>query len=173
MQHLKKTRPGLGWIKRSGASDEDLKDELLRVRREAESLAAQLTEAKARNAPDDTKDLAQGSETTSIVIDGTAFDIAWEQVIRSVLPQTFGAGAENRDIASALADLAREQHSAFREDPTLSRSSFGKVINQMVALGLIEGRANPPSPSVTMWVATPYGVKIGSRLVALRRREAW
>jgi DNA-binding MarR family transcriptional regulator len=55
----------------------------------------------------------------------------------------------------------------------LSRSSFGKVINQMVALGLIEGRPDPIHPRTTIWLATPYGIKEGSRLVALKRTPAW
>jgi hypothetical protein len=51
VQHLKKTRPGLGWTRNSTMSDEALKDELLRVRREVESLSLELVEARMRNAP--------------------------------------------------------------------------------------------------------------------------
>lgn len=80
-------------------------------------------------------------------------------------------------VASALASLAREKADrrgdsrAFADwaNPVLSRSSFGKVINQMVALGLIEGTPHPLSPAITMWRATPYGVQEGCRLVAVRR----
>jgi hypothetical protein len=181
VQHLKKTRPGLGWTRSSSISNEALKDELLRVRREMEMLSLELADAKQRSAPVGVEDLEQGSDRTSIVIEfsqfGTfSYDLTWEEIIRSLLPQTFGSGARSRDIASALASLAREVADRYGvrapdvwEGPVLSRNSFGKVINQMVALGLIEGRPHPLSAPETMWVATPYGIKEGSRLVALKR----
>lgn len=184
VQHLKKTRPGLGWTRSSTATDEALKDELLRVRREADTLNLELTEAKSRNAPVGVEELAQGSERTTIVIEfsesGTlTYYCSWEDVIRSVLPQTFGAGAEGRHIATALASMAREKGlpSGSRipgdwEDAVLSRSSFSTVMNQLVALGLVAGQPNALSPTVTMWHATAYGIREGSRLVAIKRGQS-
>ena len=183
VQHLKKTRPGVGWIKSTDATDDKLKDELLRARREMDSLNAELEQARRRNPPPGTEDLEHGQDRTSIVItfqsgEASSYEATWEDIIRSVLPQTFGVGADNDAVASALASLAREKADrrgdsrAFAdwENPVLSRSSFGKVINQMVALGLIEGVPNPLRVE-TLWRATPYGVQEGCRLVAIRRTK--
>jgi len=100
----------------------------------------ELAEARMRNAPTDVQGLEQGSDRTSIVIEfsqrgASTYDFTWEEIIRSVLPQTFGAGAGNRDIASALASLAREHAGrsgllapvVWDEEAVLSRSSSGKV----------------------------------------------
>lgn len=182
--HLKKTRPGVGWIKASEAADDKLKDELLRVRREMDSMGAELEQARRRNPPAGTEELASGQDRTSVVIEFSdrglsTYELAWEEIIRAVLPRTFGNGAETESVASALAWLARER--AAGQEPTrppsdwervvISPSSFGKIVNQMVALGLIEGTPHPGTPLATLWRATPYGVQEGCRLVAVRRKE--
>ncbi len=98
--------------------------------------------------------------------------------MRAVLPQTIGGGAPPESIAAAVANLV--QRETLRQTPALtgppglqhavlSRSDYGKVLNQMVALGLIEGRVDPTNPIATRWYATPYGVKTGSRLLAVKR----
>jgi hypothetical protein len=58
-----------GFDRNGTISDESLKDESLRVRREAEMLAVELPEAKARSAPDGVEYLEHGSDRTSIVIE--------------------------------------------------------------------------------------------------------
>jgi len=59
-----------------------------------------------------------------------------------------------------VADLASWQKIAIR-----------KVLNQMVALSLIEGRSDPANAMGTRWFATPYGIQAGLRLVAVRRAQ--
>lgn len=49
--------------------------------------------------------------------------------------------------------------------------SLGKVINQLVALGLIEA-SQPVASSPTIWRTTPYGAQQGCRQVAVRNRNA-
>jgi hypothetical protein len=185
VQHLKKTRPGVGWSKATEAADDALKDELLSVRREMDSLNAELEQARRRNPPAGAERLAQGPDQTSIVVnlsEGQTLTCAvtWEEVIRSVLPQTLGAGVDEQIIASTLISLARENVDPFDanpapvfwQDPIVPRTSFGTVMNQMVALGLIEGAPDPRNPAKTLWRATPYGVREGCRLVAVRREES-
>ena len=182
-QHLKKTRPAVGWIKASEAADDKLKDELLRVRREMESMSAELEQARRRNPPAGIEELAHGQDRTSIVIEFSGdrvstYELTWDDVIRAVLPRTLGNGAGDGSVASSLAWLAREgpdqqghrRPPADWEHPGVSPSSFATVINQMVALGLIEGMPDPDNPSVTRWFATPYGRQEGCRLVAVRRK---
>ena len=53
----------------------------------------------------------------------------------------------------------------------LDRSEYGKVMNQLVALGLVEARAHPLHPGETLWFATPFGLQTGSRMVAIRRDD--
>ena len=186
--HLKKTRPGVGWIRASEAADDKLKDELLRVRREMDSMSAELEQARRRNPPAGIEDLASGQDTTSIWIefpdgDISTFNLAWEDIIKAVLPQTFGAAVEDQVIASTLVALARENDEkklalgdfprppSDWKHPVVPRTSFGKVILQMVALGLIEGMPDPGKPSVTRWFATLYGRREGCRLLAERRKR--
>jgi hypothetical protein len=187
VQHLKKTRPGVGWIKATEAPDDKLKDELLRVRREMDSMSGELEQAKRRNPPAGVEELARGSDLTDVVIefpDGliATYELTWEEIIRTVLPRTFGAGADTPCFASMLASLAREKANKWWEDnhdpapfawqnPVVLYSSSGKVVNQMVALGLIEATRDPLDPEKTLWRATPYGAQEGCRLVAVRRKE--
>jgi hypothetical protein len=102
IQNLKKSHPGVGWIKGSEASDASLK-ETLELRRQVESLNAELDETKRRLVPAETDDLQQGSDgvNISVSIHGpeqstqqhTAF-LSWQEVFRVILPNTFGGGAE-------------------------------------------------------------------------------
>ncbi|MFN0169061.1 MAG: DUF4062 domain-containing protein [Bryobacteraceae bacterium] len=180
VQHLKRTRPAVGWTKATGSTDDKLKDELLQARREMAELARELEEVRRQNPPPGAEGLARGAELTTLAIEFPegkvcTFYVRWEQIIRSVLPQTLGAGADERTVASTLTSLARENFTvglssptpADWEHPILSRSSFGKVINQMLALGLIVGTQRPESPE-TIWRATPYGAQEGCRQVAER-----
>jgi hypothetical protein len=106
-----KIKPRVGWVRADLIPDEALKDELLRVRREVDALNVELADAKSRTAPIGTGELAQGTDRTTIVVDfsegGRAtYACAWQDIIRSILPQTFGAGAEERHIG-ALASAAQ------------------------------------------------------------------
>jgi len=181
IQHLKRTRPAVGWA-RVAETDERLKDELLRVRRELDEVKAGLEEARSHNEPAGTEDLAFGPEKMGIAVQSSygeilAFDATWEEIVRAVLPLTFGAGIEDHVIVGALVSVAREKAEQaqkpfpreFWEEPTVPRSLLSKVINQMVALGLIEATPHPLSPAVTLYRATPYGAREGCRLVAVRR----
>jgi hypothetical protein len=55
----------------------------------------------------------------------------------------------------------------------VSRSDYGKVLNQMVALGLVEGRSDPTDALGTRWFATPYGIQTGCRLLAVKHAQPW
>jgi hypothetical protein len=41
-------------------------------------------------------------------------------------------------------------------------------MNQMVALGIVEPRPHPTQPGVTLWHATPFGLKTGSKMFAIK-----
>jgi hypothetical protein len=162
---------------------EDMKDELLRLRREIDSLNEELILAKDRAAPQGVEDLAQGAETTNITIDFESLgmfslDVRWDSLMRAVLPQTFGGGAPPEAIAAAVASLVQREAGEMRRSEAehlswhraiVSRSDYGKVLNQMVALGLVEGRIDHTNPLATRWFATSYGIQTGSRLLAVRR----
>jgi hypothetical protein len=59
IQHSRKTRPSDGWVKGSEVSDASLKDELLRLRREIDTLNGELTVAKSRVAPEGAEALVE------------------------------------------------------------------------------------------------------------------
>jgi hypothetical protein len=188
IQHLKKTRPSDGWVKGSELADASLKDELLRLRREIDSLNGELAASRSHAVPEGTEELAQGDQLTTLVVDlgveqnwnnvsgSVTISVRWGDIFRAILPQTLGGGADPQGIASALASLAEQ--TAIRSGDTaayhdgwrtavMSRSDYGKVMNQMVALGLVV--AERLGVRDTVWYATPYGIQIGSRLLAVKK----
>jgi|SRR5208283_2500765 len=186
MASLMKIKPRVGWV-RADLVPEGQKDELLRLRSEIDSLSGELTTARSRSAPAGTEDLARGGDSTWITIDfestgdrGYGTGVRWDGLMRAVLPQTFGGGASVEWIVSAIASFVREraaddfeagsEHHDWRH-AVLSRGDYGKVMNQMVALGLVEGRSDPTDPVATRWFATPYGIQTGSRLLAVKRTQ--
>ncbi len=104
------------------------------------------------------------------------FSVRWDDIVRAILPQTLGGGADPQGVSSALASLAHQtairlsdpaaEHDGWRS-AVLSRSDYGKVMNQMVALGLIA--AERIGARETVWYATPYGIQVGSRLAAVKK----
>ena len=75
-------------------------------------------------------------------------------------------GAGESDIKSAIKNIIwpKDYGDVISDDYT-------KVMNQMVALGMIEARPHPSLPAVSLWFATPYGQTVGSRMAALQRKE--
>ncbi len=181
VQHLKRTRPAQGWIRATDSTDEKLKDEVLGLRRELDTMKKALEEADRRRPPLGVEELASGHEFTEIVIEfseAPSVDtlLYWDDIIRTVLPQVVGSGADTQTISSALISLARDTGRIYGnlapadwELAVVSLSSTGKVINQMLALGLLEPTIVSSSAS-TIWRATPYGIQAGCRQVAVRTR---
>ncbi len=182
IQHLKRTRPAQGWSRATDSTDEKLKDEVLRLRRELDTMGRALQEADRHRPPLGIEDLASGHEFTEIVIEfpeapAAEGHVYWDDVIRTILPQVLGFGADNQAISSALVSLAKDTRGIYSahgatatwESAVVSLSSLGKVINQMVALGLVEA-VQSPSSSSTIWRATPYGAQQGCRHAAVRTR---
>lgn len=184
MASLMKIKPRVGWVRADLVPDENATQELLRLRREIDSLNGELTIARSRSAPEGLEELAQGSDLTNVTIDfeghayGTILCVRWDDLMRAVLPQTFGGGAPPEAVAAAIASLVQREGMAAGgiahpgwQKAILSRSDYGKVLNQMVALGLVEGRSDSTNSLGTRWYATPYGIQTGSRLVAVRRSQ--
>jgi hypothetical protein len=109
---LMKIKPRVGWVRADlMSSGEDMKDELLRLRREIDSLNLDLTAARNRAAPEGVSDLAQGADTTNITIEFepegvVSLGVRWDSLMRAVLPQTFG-GAPPEAIAAAVSSLVQ------------------------------------------------------------------
>ena len=173
---------GRGGFGATDSNDESLKDELLQLRRDRDAITIALEEANRLKPPTGTDELADGQESIEIVLEfpegkRDSFYPFWDDIIRSVLPQTLGAGADNQAISLALISLAKAGGSGIYsanispfdwESALVAVSSLGKIVNQMVALGLIEGQA---SSTETIWRATAYGAKEGCRRVAVLKRR--
>ena len=188
--NLKKTRPGEGWVRGSEVDDAALKDEVIMLRRQVETLNLDLERAKSEGPPEGTEDLAQGSLRAELLADVCVwgdFDtqipcyvwITWNAIIRALLPQTFGAGADERQLTKTLMSLIREEHetsqATYKLDwstATLAHSSFGKVMNQMVALGLVSAVPAGDLGRTTVWMATRHGAVVGSRKIAIKGNES-
>ena len=185
MVSLMKGKPRVGWVRADLVPDEGATQELLRLRREIDSLNGDLAIAKSRAAPEGIEALAQGPDTTNITIafesegySPLSIEIRWDSLMRAVLPQTFGGGAPPEAIMAGVASLVQQEASEMRipeaehpgwRNPIFYRSDYSKVMNQMVALGLVEARTDPTNLLATRWCATPYGVQTGSRLLAVKR----
>jgi hypothetical protein len=183
IQHLKKTRPAVGWVKTPAENETALKDELLRVRREMETMAVELERARQQGITIADLGLAYTDETTDVTLqlaDGNtySFEVRWDEIIRSLLPYMLGAGATPQRIADVLSALARETADHRHAGPPVEYwdkiitpfSTSAKVLTQLVALGMIEAVVSTADPPVTLWRATPYGALEGCRLVAVRRK---
>lgn len=187
MASMMKIKPRVGWV-RADLVPEGTKDELLRLRSEIDSLSGELTAARSRSAPEGTEDLAQGADTTGIMIDfestedpGYTAAVRWDDLMRAILPRTLGGGAGPEAVVNAVAGVVREKAiDDFEAGPEqhdwrhaiVPGSVYGRVMNQMVALGLVEGRSDPANPVATRWYATPYGTQTGSRLLAVKRTKS-
>ncbi len=140
------------------------------LRRRVDELTAQLADASRRLAPQDVDSLAQGDDAVYITISLPTgdkwFDTTWRRIFRAILPLTFGVGAGESDIKSAIKNIIwpKDYGDVISDDYT-------KVMNQMVPLGMIEARPHPSLPAVSLWFATPYGQTVGSRMAALQRKE--
>lgn len=188
MYSLMRSKPRVGWV-RSDSVPEGAKDELLRLRKEIDSLNEELATVKSKSAPEGVEDLAQGAETTRVTIElesnewgpqTFSLDVRWDSLMQAVLPQSFGGGATPEAVANAVASLAQREALARHlpdakglswQHSIACRSDYGKITNQMVALGLIEARPDPMNRVFTRWFATPYGVATGTRLFAVKRAQ--
>lgn len=186
--HLKKTRPAAGWVKGSGLPSIEYQEEILRLRRKVDSLEEQL-KAEEAIAPPDNEQFAQDSDETRmtatidwVTADGLekrrdlTVELQWKEIFSAVLPFIYGGGTIN-DIAKGVVGLVREKaikkqmvpHDWVEKGTALTAPSGAKVVNQMLALGLISGIPHPRHPTQTVWQATAYGRRTGARLIAERR----
>jgi hypothetical protein len=115
MASILKIKPRVGWVRADLVpAGEDMKDELLRLRREIDSLNGEPIIANNRAAPEGVDDLAQGPDTTNITINFESLgmfslDVRWDSLMRAILPQTFGGGAPPEAIAAAMANLVQRE----------------------------------------------------------------
>ena len=82
MSSATKISPRVGWVRADLLPDESATQELLRLRREIDSLSGELALARNRSAPEGVEDFAQGGDTTDITIE---FDSSG-QVLRQRSP---------------------------------------------------------------------------------------
>lgn len=179
--YLKKTRPVDGWV-RGTSVPEPVKDELLRLRRQVDELSVLSKELSALEAPPDSGNFAQGTDKVTLCYSYANsahefVEFTWDEVIQAILPLTYGGGADSFAIAGALQGIVAQREreldiqgrSGVQMQFTTNHAEYGKILNQMLVLGLVEPRPHPSIPGATLWHATPYGSRFGARIVAIRR----
>ena len=200
MIRLIKDFPAEGWVKAKYAIDDESHTiEINRLQRENEELKKQL-EKVSTSAPKGTEELSQGND--KILINFTflgeknnPFDIdfhyddcsekiefSWNQLFSCIAPSMIEECSEN-SIKSDLSNLINSNfiwslYPDFRDFDSIhsvqiDNKSFGRIIVQLRALGLIEisQKKRTPSDKNTYWKLTPYGDYYMTQLLAIKNED--
>jgi hypothetical protein len=194
---LIKSTPAIGWVRADQVPDEAASEEILRLRKNIELLAAQLATV-ASEAPPGAENLAQGDDTYVVDFEFVARDaerswggtsyrsqasLSWNDIFRVLSPLMVQEATEAR-LKDALDEyLAESQGGELRKRTALQRKSlddfsasldgFHTIKIQLRALGLITKSTKPRSVKDTAayWTLTPFGDTIMTRLRAIPRTQ--
>ena len=192
---LQKNHPGIGWVRGDQVADTDATAEILRLRREIETLEEELKDSKTE-APVGTESLAQGEDVfeipcefhTTLTEDHSLYqwqwslEVSWNEIFYELSPLMLHE-ASNLQLWRRFVDLVKkklpqimpyneefEGHRGIREI-SAEQSSFDTTLIQFNALGLIvqSVRNRSVKDRGTYWTLTPYGTSVMNRLRAIRK----
>lgn len=187
---LIKTHPAVGWVRADLVPDESAAAEIVRLRRQVDSLQADLAKA-ATTPPPGSEMFAQGDDqfkmnyyyTMSGGVSVTTFlDLSWNEMFGVISPLLIDEATES-EMKGALGSLALERDARQAialnvefEDRRLlairpTDSAFDTIKIQLRALGLIAKSPKQHSlrDSSTYWTLTPFGDSVMTQLRAVRR----
>lgn len=180
VQYLRRTRPAVGWIRASNAPSEELKDEILRLRRELEARTQELNVVKGLLPSLETEGIAQGGELTNVDVLFTngarhvtrTVQVSWEEIIATILPFTFGGGVTNDEISKLLRSITRAHDPSvndFWDYAKVDSITVARVVRQLIALNLIESTQDS---GITRWKAIPHRAQVVCRSLAERSDQS-
>lgn len=194
---LIKSNPAVGWVRADQVPDASAAEEILRLKKVAEELEAQL-QATRLHPPEGTDALAQGDDEFSFSFSFTvkkpgdyldrgkemhSHKVAptWNRIFAAVSPKLIDElsepalrGALNNFVAElAYPNLAKRKE--FRglsfDNWRINDADFQTIKVQLRALGLIAKSSKPRSvkDTSTYWTLTPYGDTLMTRLRAIQK----
>ncbi len=194
MIKLIKDFPADGWVKAGSNVDEKSAKEIVRLQNENELLQKRL-EKLAFEAPKGTEILAQGEDKQVI---NYSFEVwnnrkdqhqwftdsvecTWDELFVTAAPYLINEAAEiklqnvlNTLIRGKAYALVNEQLPSGYKEPRsfeIFPTAFNTIKIQFKALGLIclSEKKRPISDTETYWKLTPYGDKVMTQLLAIRK----
>lgn len=192
---LIKNNPAIGWIRADALPSEDTTEEILRLRKQIETLEDQIE--KQRTGPSTEVDhLAQGDDPFELKYTfeasltdqfwsgqtyQTEFEVTWEQLFARLSPLMIDEAADRdlrRELNRMVEEVNRESLEA-REELTgytlrqfdVNTDDFNTIKVQFLALQLIEKSIKNRSvkDKQNYWTLTKYGERIMTRLRAVKR----
>jgi hypothetical protein len=199
---LKRTHPGIGWVRGDKVASADATAEILRLRQRIDELQAQLQKITTE-APAQTSGLAQDDEEFEFTVSFNStisepsfqqfqwthsLSWSWNDLFFALSPLLLGdvtAGSlyrrlnheAARDIAMLFGENAQDgfQGHEFDEDSLeVDKSDFETIQVQFLALGYIakSARARGVKDPLDYWTLTPYGQTVMNRLRAISSKKA-
>jgi hypothetical protein len=191
-----KMKPAIGWVRADLLPTENASGEILRLQSKIADLEAVL-EFSQNNAPIGTENLSQGVDLFEISFNfkskpsenvhrdtkkhKSVTKISWDMIFASVAPLMISETDEKEFIKRMNGLLWRsifdilKQREEFKErtlwDFEINTDDFHRIKIQLRALGLItESKRNRSIKDTdTYWTLTPYGDRVMTRLLAIRK----
>ncbi len=197
LTQLKKSAPGIGWVRGDQILNREAAAEILRLREKIEDLESELDVAKT-SVPRGTEDLAQGDDKIKVkfivTFENTStyqrtraqgvYSLSWNTLFRKISPLMIHE-AHEQSVRGAMGDLlpveaiARVRQSLkksqFRtKNVEVDSESFQTIVVQLRALGLItkSTRNRSVKDTATYWTLTPYGDNVMNKLIAIKRNRS-
>ena len=192
LTQLKKSHPGIGWVRGDQVLDSESAAEILRLRKQIDDL-------KTSSAPAGSERFAQGNDVFDVRVDvtccdsesvifpkhykyGFSADSTWNDLFRTVSPLMIDESDE-KSLKSALSTLFRAQS---KESLLTSQycdkefvrceiedDCFHTILVQFRVLGLIDKstRNRSVNDKRTYWALTRHGEMVMNRLRAISRPD--
>lgn len=196
MVKLMKNFPAEGWVKAGSAVDEKSVKEIARLQKENEELRNKL-EKISTEAPVGTEVLASGYDEISIDLTYQGWNrtmgtwnrlhgkvqMSWNQIFSLIAPTMLDESSEvnlrtiiNKELANHseeyISPSRKKLYSEFR-GVDITDGSMGLIQIQLRALGyiMLSEKKHTASDKSTYWTLTPYGNKIITQLLAVRKED--
>ena len=176
---LMRTTPATGWVRADMIPDEKVVNKIISLRQRVEELET-LVEETSSQAPEGSEELAQGADLYEIfykerygykkTVEGS-LHVSWNDLFARVAPLMIDEARESELIEAIGAEINQLARTSSGKNLDPTQQSFGSIIVQFRALGLIakNERKRSLKDTHTYWKLTPYGDSVMTRLLAIRK----
>ncbi len=196
---LIRTHPAVGWVRADLVPDESSTEEILRLRKQVETLEGRLNSI-GKGPPPGAEHLAQGDDKFSLEVTGMVggsnqfsaeverrrfeVSVSWAEIFRAVSPRLIGESSDCalRQKIESMDEVVGHCHLEITESKDikdkrlhriyLSDECFQTIKVQLRSLGLIAKSSKQHSlkDRETYWTLTPYGDSVMTQLRAIPRK---